>query len=130
MAVPMGQSGRKKKVLILEDSEARRRVFRENLGSDCDLSFFDRVEDAERALIEEGPFDLIFLDHDLDGRVFVSSDEANTGYQLAKFIARERVKPRIVIHSMNIDGAARMRELLPEAEYIEFPELFEENGGF
>jgi CheY-like chemotaxis protein len=126
----MGKSGRKKKVLILEDSEARRRIFREKLGSVCDLFFFDRVEEAKRALIEEGPFDLIFLDHDLDGRVFVSSNEANTGYQLAKFIARERVKPRIIIHSMNFAGAARMRELLPEAEHIEFPELFEENGGY
>jgi len=119
------ESGRRKiKVLILEDSDSRRRVFRENLSEDCSLHFFDTVRDAKRAIETQGPFDLIYLDHDLDQRIFVDSEEENTGYQLAKYIAEKKLGARIILHTMNPYGAARMKELLPQASHIEFPELF------
>jgi len=89
-----------------------------------EISFFGHVEDAKTALCTDGPFDLIFLDHDLDNRVFVDSEEENTGYQLAKYIAENNVRGKIIIHSMNTYGAARMQEILPDARRISFPDLF------
>lgn len=112
------------KILILEDSEERRRIFHEMLSHTHDLSFFGHVEEAKTALSTDGPFDIIFLDHDLDNRVFVDSEEENTGYQLAKYIAENNVRAKIIIHSMNPYGAERMKKILPDAQRISFPELF------
>jgi DNA-binding NtrC family response regulator len=115
---------RKIKVLILEDSHERRNIFRNKLSKDCELYFYDQVEDAKKAIDSLGPFEIIFLDHDLDHRIYVDSDEKNTGYQLAKYIAEKNLDVRVIIHTMNIYGAARMLEVLPQAEHVEFPDLF------
>jgi CheY-like chemotaxis protein len=112
------------KIFILEDSQERRKVFHKMLSPTHDLSFFGHVEDAKIALRTGGPFDILFLDHDLDNRVFVDSEEENTGYQLAKYIAENNVHGKIIIHSMNPYGAARMQEILPDAQRISFPDLF------
>jgi hypothetical protein len=114
------------KALILEDNRMRKKIFEMHLGNEYDLYFYDQVEDARKAIETAGPFDLIFLDHDLDGRIFVDSEEDNTGFQLAKYISEMDLDARIVLHSMNPIGAARMKEVLPEAEQIEFDELFPE----
>ena len=112
------------KILILEDSSERIRIFKEKLSTKHDVYFFDQVEDAKRAIESQGPFDVIFLDHDLDHRIYVDSDEANTGYQLAKFIADKNISAKIIIHTMNHSGADRMLEVLPDAKHVEFPDLF------
>jgi CheY-like chemotaxis protein len=113
------------KILILEDNAERIRIFKKHLEHEHELYFFDQVEEAERALDEFGPFECIYLDHDLDGRVFVDPEEPNTGYQLAKAIAERNVDARIVLHTMNPFGAARMKEVLPRAHRIVFDELFD-----
>jgi CheY-like chemotaxis protein len=112
------------RIFILEDSEERRRIFREMLSPPHTLSFFGHVKEAKTALVADGPFDLIFLDHDLDNRVFVDSEEENTGYQLAKYIAENNVRSKIIIHSMNPYGAERMQQVLPDAQRISFPDLY------
>ena len=71
------------KILILEDSKERIKIFKKNLTKYHDLYFFDNVQDARDALELMGPWDMLFLDHDLDNRVYVESEEPNTGYQLA-----------------------------------------------
>lgn len=114
------------KILILEDSQARINTFKQKLNSkDYELYFFDKVEDAELALENIGGFSVAFLDHDLDGEIFVDSNKENTGYQLAKFISDKKIDiPSIIIHSMNVVGAQNMKNLLPKAEVIPFPLLF------
>ena len=113
------------KVLILEDSGARIKSFQKHLGKDHDLYFFDNVQEAMAALELMGPFDVLFLDHDLDDRVFVDSNEQNTGYQLAKWISEQDMKfNEIIIHSHNPAGAQNMKAALPEAKLIPFANLF------
>ncbi len=87
--------------------------------------FMIRFEDAKNAIDHSGSFDSIYLDHDLDQRVFVDSDEDNTGYQLAKYIADKNIDAEIIIHSYNPFGAARMNDVLPDAKQIMFDELFD-----
>ena len=99
------------KVLILEDSTYRIEHFRKLLKeSQATLHITDNVEDAKNLYKQFKPFDLIFLDHDLDHKIMVNSNKANTGYQFAKFLSKENPKGRIIIHSLNIVGANRMLE--------------------
>jgi hypothetical protein len=111
--------------LILEDSFARIDTFRRKLEKDYDLYFFDNVKDSIEALQIMGPFNIVFLDHDLDDKIYVNSNEANTGYQLAKYISENNLKfDQIIIHSMNPVGSDNMKRLLPEAIIAPFPTLF------
>ena len=113
------------KVLILEDSGARIKLFQKHLGKDHDLYFFDNVQEAKAALELMGPFDVLFLDHDLDDRVFVDSNEPNTGYQLAKWVAEKDIKfDEIILHSLNPAGVQNMKAVLPEAKIVPFTNLF------
>jgi len=116
------------KILILEDSNVRIQIFKKQLGKKHELFIFDQVEEAKNAIDHFGPFKRIYLDHDLDQRVFVHSDEDNTGYQLAKYISSKKIDAEIFIHTMNPFGAARMKAVLPDAKQIMFDELFDLKG--
>ena len=90
-----------------------------------DVYFFDNVEEAKKALQLLGPFDVAFLDHDLDDRVFVDPNESNTGFQLAKYIAENNINIQdIIVHTMNPIGAQRIKDVLPKAVICPFPVLF------
>lgn len=113
------------KILILEDSGPRIKLFKQHYGKDHDLYFFDKVIDAKDALELMGPFDILFLDHDLDDRVYVPSEEPNTGYQLAKWVAERNIKfNEIILHSLNPAGVQNMKAVLPHAKIIPFTNLF------
>lgn len=107
------------KVLILEDNKDRIKTFKQKL-SEHDLYFFDDVKEAVQGFTLLGPFDLILLDHDLDNKIFVDSNEPNTGYQFALFLSQEDTNAQIIIHSMNVKGAQNIKSVLPQAEVIPF----------
>lgn len=111
------------KVLILEDDPNRIGIFKKKLH-EHDLYFFTNVADAKDATINFGPFDYYFLDHDLDGQVFVNSKEMNTGYRFAEFLAEVKVTGEIIVHSMNPAGAQNIKGVLPQAKIVPFPYLF------
>jgi hypothetical protein len=101
------------KIFILEDRNRRIKWFKKVFSSENSLFFADNVEDAKRILTEESNFCTLFLDHDLDNRIFVDSNEENTGYQLAKFLVENKISfISIIIHSMNIFGSCRMFDVL------------------
>ncbi len=98
-------------ILVLEDEPSRIEWFRKfTEGHRADF-----VDDAKTAIIaiHRLKYDVILLDHDLDGRVYVPSDEPNTGFQVAKAIPgtinRDTV---IVIHSHNDTGTKKMASVL------------------
>ena len=111
------------KVLILEDDPNRIKTFKNKL-KEHDLYFFTNVSDAKDAVAAFGPFDYYFLDHDLDGQIFVDSKEMNTGYRFAEFLAESNVTGEIVVHSMNPAGAQNIKGVLPQAQLVPFPYLF------
>ena len=113
------------KILILEDSIERIRIFKKYFDKKHKLFIFDQVEDAKNAIDHSGPFERIYLDHDLDQRGFVDSDEDNTGYQLAKYIVEKNVDADIILHTLNPFGAERMQAVLPNAKQISFDKLFD-----
>lgn len=113
------------KILILEDSAIRIQIFKKILNKKHELYFYDQIEEAKNAIDNLGPFDVIYLDHDLDQRIFVDSDENNTGFQLAKYIAEKKLNAEVILHTLNPYGAVRMQNVLPGAKRIVFDELFE-----
>lgn len=113
------------RILVLEDMSARIEYFKDRLKGH-DVYYFDTAEDAIQALslIKDKPWDMIFLDHDLGGRVFVSSSDPNTGYAVAEYISNNDIDAKqIIIHSLNPAGAQRMKAVLPQANVIPYTML-------
>ena len=115
-------------VFILEDNKDRIRFFNEKLALH-DLFITDNVEIFIEKLKTTKP-DFLFLDHDLDGKCFVNSNEPNTGSALARYIYNsDAIYDNIVIHSMNTYGAEYMASLLKGKTkhliVMPFPELME-----
>lgn len=72
----------------------------------------------------QGPYDLLLLDHDMEGFYEMNKDYPNTGYQFVKWLTDDlpptedwiggEAKPHIIIHSHNPQGRRLMRLLLEE----------------
>ena len=111
------------KIMILEDMPSRIQFFKNKLHKH-DVYFFDNADDAMNALcfLNNKKWDIVFLDHDLEGRIFVPSSYHNTGYTVAKFISENSDIEinQIITHSMNPQGAQNIKTVLPRAEIIPF----------
>jgi CheY-like chemotaxis protein len=102
------------RILILEDDAERHAKFRENLiGTHVVI-----VETAPEAIekLQNESWGLLFLDHDLGGKVYCPSDE-NSGFHVAEWLSKntDRQPKTIIIHSFNPDGADAMKAVLPRA---------------
>lgn len=66
------------------------------------------------------PYDLLLLDHDLGGEVFVSSDHSNTGAAFARYLAEHHPADLcdVIVHSWNPDGAKTIAGTLSDAGWI------------
>lgn len=113
------------KIFILEDDNDRIMFFKWYFqDSTFELFIATNAFEAKDVFEKNAPFDILFLDHDLGGLTYVSSEEKNTGYQFAKFLKNKDLsKSNIVIHSVNYKGALNMLSLLPTATYIPFTTL-------
>ena len=99
------------KIFILEDDPHRITRFKQ-WYSHHDLTITDQAADAIEILKSE-KFDLIFLDHDLGGQVYVDSSEKNTGYTVAcELSSTVNSDTTVVIHSMNPTGSNNMKAVL------------------
>lgn len=101
-----------KKILILEDSPDRiikfKNMFSQNSKNFIHVDYVDTAKDAI-SLLEKYKYDLIFLDHDLGGKIFVNSDEENTGNTVIKQIPyTKNLSTKIIVHSHNPGGVNRM----------------------
>jgi len=101
------------KILFLDDDINRRRLFRESC-KDHDLSEVETSDDAIKFLEKYSPYDLVSLDHDLGGQVYVASDE-KSGYHVALYISqmsKDKLPKKVIIHSYNFVGAKKMFDVL------------------
>ena len=114
------------KILVLDDSEKRLNIFKKNIEEKLELlnstDYVKTAQEAIECLKKNLDYDYIFLDHDLEGRIFVPSSYHNTGYTVAKFISEnDDIKiNQIITHSMNPQGAQNIKTILPRAEIIPF----------
>ena len=102
------------KILILEDDPQRMAWFVDTMGKNHSLYIASSVEKAKEYFLVEKPFDVIFMDHDLDGRVYVDSLEPNTGWQFARFLSKQKIGITLVFcHSQYKKGADNIKAMLP-----------------
>lgn len=100
------------KILILEDREERINYFSE-LFKFQELYIARTIEEAKN-YCNYIIFDSMFLDHDLDNRIWVNPNEENTGYQFVKWLIEKNMQSQSLnyIHSCNPIGANKMLNLL------------------
>jgi CheY-like chemotaxis protein len=113
------------KILILDDDPERHQGFTRVFPEDT-RTHTTRYSEVVDALQNGGPFDLVYLDHDLgcfdneetwtDAGMYRTTDVPYTGVDVARFIVREldvgKRPTRVIIHSWNPDGARTMLKLL------------------
>ena len=110
---------KKYKILVLEDNLERQEQFKKNL-----VEHNVEITDSSKMTIERlsnEKWDILFLDHDLGGQVYVPSGE-NTGYEVAKFLEENKqfMPEKIVVHSLNPVGAKNISDALPNAVRLPF----------
>lgn len=108
------------KILILEDNPIRIEKFKE-LFKYQTVVICTTVEEAQNACIDNvcQPFEALWLDHDLNGRIWEDSLEENSGYQFVRWMVEGGFQRNSLnyIHSMNPIGANRMLNLLKDNGY-------------
>lgn len=105
------------KILFLDDSMVRQHKRFQKKGDD-DLCQVWTASECIQALANYEWFDLVSLDHDLNGEPYQNPKEQNCGTTVAKFIAEQKPEIReIVIHSMNHIQAPKMVDMLKKAGY-------------
>lgn len=112
------------KIFILDDSRLRQnnlfRLLNKKFDGPKIFQAYSRDEAIEM-LEKHQRFDIIFLDHDLGGEVYVNSSEYNTGFWVAKYIADNKIGyGQIILHTLNFSGAVIMLNLLKNAKHIPY----------
>lgn len=113
------------KILILDDEEVRHQAFARIYKGAQVIHHAYALEDFCRVLFSNR-FDLIHLDHDLTEQEQASTyvdgwgkTQYHNGQHAAKKICElpDYLKPkRVIIHSINPDGAKSMRAILQDAK--------------
>lgn len=102
-------------ILILEDDKERTKSFL------ALMPFAKCVPTAKEAIdhLQKENYQLLMLDHDLGGSVFVDSSINNCGMAVVRWIEEHPISPntKIVIHSMNIPAAECMASRLANVGY-------------
>lgn len=113
---------RKLKILILDDDLGRIESFVKNLESDERMVSFSTTASGVMELLQKESWDVLFLDHDLGGQVYVDSNEENTGATVARWLKDhpEYQPSQIFTHSLNEAGRKVIVSHLPEAKEAPF----------
>lgn len=105
------------RILILEDNQTRIEKFKE-LFKYHDIYLYSDVESAKEAC-KCMDFDVLWLDHDLNGKIWEDSSEENSGFQFVKWLVDNGLQKNSLnyIHSMNPIGANKMLNYLLDNGY-------------
>ncbi len=103
------------KIFVLEDDPDRIRRFCGWFG--LGLNKEDKIQwDCVHTCVRDGdfrgPYDYIFLDHDLGGRQMVENEDCGT--EFVKLIRSRIGTARVIIHSFNPDASKRMLQDIKE----------------
>lgn len=113
------------RIFVLEDNKDRIYWFK-RIFKDFDLTIAMSTKGAK--LRYNGVYDILFLDHDLGGEVYVDSKEENTGAGFARWLMKDEDPygvsfNQVVIHSMNPTGAKNIMGILEKGACISFGDL-------
>jgi len=112
-------------ILLLDDNPHRVTFFQNGLKKHS-LVVCRHAKAAIKAL-KKGSFDLVFLDHDLEGDP-ADPQDANCGSEVARFIAEQNIHcGRIILHTENRAGRESMEMILGTCESIPYGKLKKAN---
>lgn len=105
-------------ILFLDDDMTRTRAFISRLQPHARLIVTVETAGECIAQLDASAWDLVLLDHDLGGEVFVDSAQAETGAEVVRWLkGNRRDHGAFIVHSMNPVGAASMYFDLKEMGY-------------
>lgn len=101
-------------ILFFDDDPYRFKLFREKNPS---AVWVNTVPKVLPRLTEE--WDVVFLDHDLGGETYVSSDRRDTGMEVVRWVVKHKPQgiKEFVVHTMNHRAGREMVQLLTQAGY-------------
>lgn len=104
------------RVLVVEDYRDRVEAL---VRDGVILTEFTHASNALEALdLLDRPWDVVFLDHDLETYIADPYPKEVTGADVARAMVRSGWMPKaVIIHSMNPAGAKEMEDILKEAEF-------------
>jgi len=109
------------KVLILEDNAERVKQFNKNIAP-CHTVIV--TDDALQCIefLKSDMFDVLFLDHDLGGEIYVDINEENTGSTVARWLSENpsRIPESVYLHSLNEYGRKNMQYYIPNSIQLPF----------
>lgn len=101
-------------ILFLDDDPARQKIFQSNCPSATIVA--TSAECINK--LTNAVWDIVFLDHDLGGEIFVDSNREDTGMEVARWLSVNKKEiGQIIVHSHNPAGAANMSSLLKASGY-------------
>jgi hypothetical protein len=104
----------KMKILFLDDAEIRRLQFLKDHPEAVVVATADQC--IER--LKQGPWDLVSLDHDLAGEIFVDTSRDDCGMEVVRWMGQHRPQvQQVIVHTLNFKAAEKMLELLSLAGY-------------
>ena len=113
------------KILILDDNPHRITFFQNSLKKHS-LVVCRHAKAAIKAL-QKGSFDVVFLDHDLEGEP-ADPEESNCGSEVARFMVEHDIRcGRIILHTENRAGRESMEAILGTCEAIPYSKLKKAN---
>lgn len=113
------------KIFILEDEVDfyPRIQLRQVLEKKHELTIARSCDDAIEKF--SGPYDLLLLDHDMEGNYEYRPEYPNTGYQFLKWLVENMETffdgidlPHVILHSHNPVGRKRMKGLLEGQGFV------------
>ena len=108
------------RALILEDDGNRIRQFKQRMLEMGWVADYVDTAPAAIKLLREKKYDIIFLDHDLGGEVYVNTSRPDTGSEVARYIAVNPVSCPVILHTLNVPGADYMKDMIPQAIHVPF----------
>ena len=107
------------RTLYLDDSEERQKAAMEWHGKYWgEVTWCRTAAEAIDALDDDVEWDVVFLDHDLDGQNGMDSDNPLSGMEVVRWIVKNIPKIElIVVHSWNINAGKRMVRYLKNSFY-------------
>lgn len=128
----------KKRVLFLDDAPWRHKLVRakmEGPDSAFEVVHVWTVDECIEAIQTKGPFDLIYLDHDLNDYIDKTGkfskysgmygDQRLNGTHVTNWMVRNMPdRPEVIVHSWNHSGAQSMVSQLTQSGFYTKWELF------
>ncbi len=102
-------------ILFLDDDNQRIKSFRQKIKG---ATVVKTAAAAIMALQSQDLWNIVFLDHDLGGEVFVDSDRKDCGMEVVRWIVENDHNIRnVIVHSHNQSAGEAMAKALQNAKY-------------